>query len=134
MVIFFLLSKICKNNAILKSLKKNNKIVLKNIITKKQEPHLYHKLYNNIYNNIYNNNNKKKNRNRNKNKNKIKIKKKENKEASFFYINNYKKKLFDEQGNTLILHRRNNWINKRDNIVENYKNVKAKKTSFKIIY
>lgn len=84
MVIFFLLSKICKNNAILKSLKKNNKIVLKNIITKKQEPHLYHKLYNNIYNNIYNNNKKKKNRNRNKNKNKIKIKKKENKEASFF--------------------------------------------------
>ncbi|KYN96595.1 threonine--tRNA ligase, putative [Plasmodium reichenowi] len=114
MVIFFLLSKICKYNAILKSLKKkNNKIVL-NIITKKQEPHLYHKLYNNIYNN----------------KNKIKIKKKDNKEASFFYINNSKKKLFDEQGNTLILHKRNNWINKRDNIVENHKNIKTKKHLF----
>ncbi|SPJ11004.1 threonine--tRNA ligase [Plasmodium sp. DRC-Itaito] len=124
MVIFFLLSKICKNNAILKSLK-NNKIVL-NIITKKQEPHLYHKLYNNIN---YNNNNKK---NKNKSKNKSTIKKKEKKEACFFYINNYKKGLIDEQDNTLILYKRNNLINKRDIIVENHKNLKRRKHLLKL--
>ncbi|SOV15732.1 threonine--tRNA ligase [Plasmodium sp. gorilla clade G2] len=131
MVIFFLLSKICKSNAILKSLK-NNKIVL-NIITNKQEPHIFHHSYNNININNINKNNKK---NRNKNKIKIKINKNNKKEeGSFFYTNNYKKELINEPyNNLLILHRRNNnWITKkRDNIFDNHKNLKTKKHLLKL--